>query len=66
MKPIKLTLKNLRIKNLKLFNCKTNLKTSNKTMKNILDLKYTEAREFLLEEKSYCSFDIPTYFKFSP
>ena len=35
-------------------------------MKNILDLKYTEAREFLLEEKSYCSFDIPTYFRFSP
>ena len=35
-------------------------------MKNILDLKYTEAREFLLEEKSYCNFDIPTYFKFSP
>ena len=35
-------------------------------MNNILNLDCTEAREFLLEEKSYCNFDIPTYFKFSP
>ena len=35
-------------------------------MNNILHLDCTEAREFLLEEKSYCNFDIPTYFKFSP
>ena len=47
-----------------MLNCKsTNLKTSNKSMKNILDLNmYTEASRILLKEKSYCSIDIPNKF----
>ncbi len=32
--------------------------------KNILDLKCNEARDFFLQEKSYCSFNLPPYIKF--
>lgn len=32
--------------------------------KNILQLSYKEAKEFFLEEKSYCNFDLPPYIKF--
>ncbi len=35
------------------------------TMKNILDLKYTEAREFFLKDESYFNFDLPGYFTFT-
>ena len=33
-------------------------------MKTILDLTNTEAKEFFLKEKSYCSFELPEYFSF--
>ncbi len=31
---------------------------------SILELSNTEAKEFFLEEKSYCNFDLPPYFSF--
>ncbi len=34
--------------------------------KNILQLSHKEAKEFFLEEKSYCNFDLPPYIKFEP
>ncbi len=34
-------------------------------MRNILDLSNLQAREFLLKEESYFSFDLPAYFNFS-
>ena len=33
-------------------------------MKTIIDLNETEAREFLLKEKNYVNFELPTYFSF--
>lgn len=33
-------------------------------MKRILELSYTEARQYFLKEESYFNFDLPTYFKF--
>jgi RNA-directed DNA polymerase len=33
-------------------------------MKNVLSLSPKEAREFFLDQQSYCNFDIPEYFKF--
>jgi hypothetical protein len=33
-------------------------------MKKILELSYQEAKSFFLEEKSYCSIDMPPYFHF--
>lgn len=33
---------------------------------SILNLSANEARNFFLKEESYCSFDLPTYFKFEP
>ena len=33
-------------------------------MKRILQLNFTEARQFLLKKESYCSFDLPKYFIF--
>ncbi len=33
-------------------------------MKSIIELNKTDAREFLLKEKSYVNFDLPTYFSF--
>lgn len=34
--------------------------------KTLIDLEHKEAKEFLLEEKSYINFDLPDYFKFEP
>ncbi len=36
------------------------------TGNTILDLSATEARDFLLQNKSYCNFDLPHYFNFQP
>jgi hypothetical protein len=33
-------------------------------VKSIIELNKTEAREFLLKERSYVNFDLPTYFSF--
>ncbi|MCX6239338.1 MAG: RNA-directed DNA polymerase [Bacteroidia bacterium] len=33
-------------------------------MKSIIELNKTDAKEFLLKEKSYINFDLPTYFSF--
>lgn len=33
--------------------------------KNILELNFTEAREFFLKHESYCNIDLPRYFSFS-
>ena len=34
--------------------------------KSILQLNCIEARNFFLEEKSYCDFELPPYIKFEP
>ena len=33
-------------------------------MKSIIDLNEIEAKEFLLKERNYVNFDLPTYFSF--
>lgn len=35
-------------------------------VKNILKINAEEAREFFLQEESYCNFDLPPYIKFCP
>ena len=35
-------------------------------MKTIIDLTYSEARQFFLKQESYCSIDLPKYFDFQP
>ena len=40
--------------------------TDKQKSRSILSMKADEAREFLLEERSYCRIDLPPYFKFEP
>ncbi|MGC8552978.1 MAG: RNA-directed DNA polymerase [Phycisphaerae bacterium] len=37
-----------------------------KAVRSILDMQAVEARRFLLKPESYCTFDLPSYFKFGP
>jgi RNA-directed DNA polymerase len=38
--------------------------SENEKSKSILDLTYDEAHKYFLKHESYCSFDLPEYFKF--
>jgi hypothetical protein len=40
------------------------VQTENENSKSILELTHEEAHQYFLKQESYCSFDLPEYFKF--
>ena len=40
------------------------VRPENENSKSILELTHDEARQYFLKQESYCSFDLPEYFKF--
>ena len=40
------------------------VQSENENSKSILDLTHDEAHQYFLKQESYCSFDLPEYFKF--